>query len=246
MPKRCQNSTAKCPFSCKEDLPKNWVTTTSQRCKKPTLLLSSYLRVFGVREDWGLRLKRAGSHGKLFPRDPARLNLTSNLLSPQKHINSYWVRVCKKPTSSWRSSLKNVDGRNNSQHCWANNVGSCCARVGRSIQTEATTPNNADRTTWKLTQQDINTTHTERDCSRRKLFRHFCGSSVRRNRRRICLFAVCYAVLMSHNPALFWVFFGVVLMSFEVNQLCRIQCVYFVYFCWSGQVIFVSPQPISI
>ena len=33
-------------------------------------------------------------------------------------------------------------GRNNSQHCWANNVGRCCVRVGDGVQTDATTPNN--------------------------------------------------------------------------------------------------------
>ena len=32
--------------------------------------------------------------------------------------------------------------RNNSQHCCANNVGSCCLRVGSGVQTDATTPNN--------------------------------------------------------------------------------------------------------
>ena len=31
---------------------------------------------------------------------------------------------------------------NNSQHCWPNNVGSCCVRVGSGVQTNATTPNN--------------------------------------------------------------------------------------------------------
>ena len=44
---------------------------------------------------------------------------------------------------------------------------------------------NADRTTWKLTLQDINTTpkelKTERDCSHRQLFRLLWGSSVWRN-----------------------------------------------------------------
>ena len=35
-----------------------------------------------------------------------------------------------------------VSGRNNSQHCCANNVGSCCVRVGSGVQTDATTPNN--------------------------------------------------------------------------------------------------------
>ena len=33
------------------------------------------------------------------------------------------------------------NGRNNSQHCCANNVGSCCVRVGSGVQTDATTPN---------------------------------------------------------------------------------------------------------
>ena len=31
---------------------------------------------------------------------------------------------------------------NQSQHCCANNVGSCCARFGSGLQTDATTPNN--------------------------------------------------------------------------------------------------------
>ena len=46
----------------------------------------------------------------------------------------------------------------------------------------------ADGTTWKLTLQDINTTpkepKTERGRRRRQLFRHFCGSLVRRNEQR--------------------------------------------------------------
>ena len=47
---------------------------------------------------------------------------------------------------------------------------------------------NADRTTWKLNLQDINTTpkelKTERDCSHRQLFGPFWGSSVWRNNQR--------------------------------------------------------------
>ena len=43
----------------------------------------------------GVRLRRAGSHGKgplsMSPRK--RLNLFPNLLSPPKHINNDWVRV---------------------------------------------------------------------------------------------------------------------------------------------------------
>ena len=34
-----------------------------------------------------------------------------------------------------------ANGRNNSQHCCANTVGSCCVRVGSGVQTDATTPN---------------------------------------------------------------------------------------------------------
>ena len=37
-----------------------------------------------------------------------------------------------------------ANGRNNSQHCCANNVGSCCVRVGSGVQTDATTPNNVE------------------------------------------------------------------------------------------------------
>ena len=47
---------------------------------------------------------------------------------------------------------------------------------------------NANRTTWKLTLQDINTTpkelKTERDCSHGQLFCPFWGSSVWRNNQR--------------------------------------------------------------
>ena len=35
-----------------------------------------------------------------------------------------------------------ANGRNNFQHCCANNVGSCCVRVSSGVQTDATTPNN--------------------------------------------------------------------------------------------------------
>ena len=42
-----------------------------------------------------------------------------------------------------RQSLRlRANGRNNSQHCCTNNVGSCCVRVGSGLQTDATTPNN--------------------------------------------------------------------------------------------------------
>ena len=35
-----------------------------------------------------------------------------------------------------------ANGRNNSQHCCANNVGNCCVPVGSGVQTDATTRNN--------------------------------------------------------------------------------------------------------
>ena len=42
-------------------------------------------------------------------------------------------------------------GRNNFQHCWVNNVGRCCVRVGDSVQKNATTPNNVGTcsTSWE-------------------------------------------------------------------------------------------------
>ena len=38
-----------------------------------------------------------------------------------------------------------ANGCNNSQHCCADNVGSCCVRVGSGVQTDATTPKNVGR-----------------------------------------------------------------------------------------------------
>ena len=35
-----------------------------------------------------------------------------------------------------------ANGCNNSNQCWDNNVGSCCALVGSGVQTDATTHNN--------------------------------------------------------------------------------------------------------
>ena len=54
------------------------------------LVPSRYLSVFGVREDWGLGWDPARAWACAFN---ARLNLIPNLLSPQKHLNSDWVRV---------------------------------------------------------------------------------------------------------------------------------------------------------
>ena len=76
---------------------------------------SRYLCVFGVREDWGLGWGARGLIGRYegkirrknsctFPWDPARLNLIPNLLSPQKHINSDWVRVWAVRSASLRAT----------------------------------------------------------------------------------------------------------------------------------------------
>ena len=43
-------------------------------------------------------------------------------------------------------SVFRANGRNNSQHCCANNVESCYVRVGSGVQTDATTPNGKDTT----------------------------------------------------------------------------------------------------
>ena len=45
------------------------------------------------------------------------------------------------PTSESLYTLKlSVNGSKNSQHCWPNNIGSCCVRVGSGVQTDTTTP----------------------------------------------------------------------------------------------------------
>ena len=40
--------------------------------------------------------------------------------------------------------------RTNSQHCWANNVGSCCVRVCSGLQTHAKIPNIVGQQCWEL------------------------------------------------------------------------------------------------
>ena len=35
-----------------------------------------------------------------------------------------------------------ANGCNNTQHCWLNNVGSCCVRVGSCVLRDAPTPDN--------------------------------------------------------------------------------------------------------
>ena len=52
-------------------------------------------------------------------------------------LNSDWLKKeCSSPVRL------RANGRKNSQHCCANDVGSCCVRVGSGVQTDATTPNN--------------------------------------------------------------------------------------------------------
>ena len=50
-------------------------------------------------------------------RPRARLNLTPNLLSPPKHINSDWVRVCSVVCLS--VCLADVSERNFNRYCWS-------------------------------------------------------------------------------------------------------------------------------
>ena len=55
----------------------------------------------------------------------------------------YSLGVANGPRYKTSHTLKlRENGRNNSQHCAANNVGSCCVHVGSGVQTDATIPNN--------------------------------------------------------------------------------------------------------
>ena len=68
--------------------------------------------------------------------NPALVRLLYNLST---HLN-------EKVYVIFRLTLR-ADGCNNSQHCWPNNVGSCCVRVGSGVQTGAMTPNIVGPTT---------------------------------------------------------------------------------------------------
>ena len=75
------------------------------------------------------------------------------LLGPRTLITLGLQRLmgCILPTTHCRSQQcwellhpfahHNQHGRNNSQHCWCNNVGSCCIRLHTTTNTDATTPN---------------------------------------------------------------------------------------------------------
>ena len=104
---------------------------------------------------------------------------------------------------------------------------------------------NADRTTWKLNLQDINTTpkelKTERDCSHRQLFRGYFSSELSlvvmpywrapKRAKQLSMVIISRSVLSS---------FGVVLMSCKVNfhvvRHCSILLAEFnmftCHFCW--------------
>ena len=77
------------------------------------------------------------------------MELISVLIFPS--LSSTWQGRANGVRSLSESLLYNLqfqafrlraNGRNNSQHCWRNNVGSCCVRVGSGVQTDATTSNN--------------------------------------------------------------------------------------------------------
>ena len=50
------------------------------------------------------------------------------------------LAACKRRHHCWLIRVR-ANGRNNFQHCCANNVGSCCVRFGSGVQMDATTPN---------------------------------------------------------------------------------------------------------
>ena len=61
-------------------------------------------------------------------------------------LYSRWVPLnhlceCLRENAKHERSLRlRASGGNNSQHCCANNVGSCCVRVGSGVQTDARLP----------------------------------------------------------------------------------------------------------
>ena len=55
----------------------------------------------------------------------------------------HWTLCVFEKYSKLHCALRlRANRRNNSQHRCANNVGSCCVRVGSGVQTDATTLNN--------------------------------------------------------------------------------------------------------
>ena len=64
------------------------------------------------------------------------------------NVESCWSTVLHPFAHGFRLR---ANGRNNSQHSCANNVGSYCVRVGSGVQTDATTTNNVGTcsTSWE-------------------------------------------------------------------------------------------------
>ena len=68
------------------------------------------------------------------------------------HLAVYTVLICHKFNSSLDDFKLRANGRNNSWHCWANNVGSCPVRVGGGVQTDARIHNNTQHATFNMQQ----------------------------------------------------------------------------------------------
>ena len=67
------------------------------------------------------------------------VKLCATTLTPNNTQQQICVRVYMRPFLL--GFRLRANGRNNSQHCCANNVGSCCVRVASGMQTYVTTPN---------------------------------------------------------------------------------------------------------
>ena len=51
-----------------------------------------------------------------------------------------WMRDERAPRDVCGEAKLRANGRNSSQHCWTNNVASCCLPVGSGVETDARTP----------------------------------------------------------------------------------------------------------
>ena len=73
---------------------------------------------------------------------------TQAFFSKDKNIDI----VPKKPLVAFSlfPKLRTI-GRNNSQHCCANTVGSCCVRVGSGVQTDYSNPDDHTELIYELT-----------------------------------------------------------------------------------------------
>ena len=113
------------------------------------------LRILVLNQDWGFPPLHANKIPDLLPVHnigarplPVLFGATGGT-APRAPILTTAVLIIHstprvKPTNSNLTLLVRLHAnrRNSSQHCCANNVGSCCVRVGSGVQTDATTPNN--------------------------------------------------------------------------------------------------------